>query len=282
MKLGMHLHELWRLRLCLLLTLLVATFASVSSAYEISFLPPGLQPRAMAMAAASTHVLVDNPDSVLLDVAQGTDQLNQMAQRALLLGNVMASLPVRSYIARRVGVPAQLIEVTSPVTPQYPRPIADDPQNQRRTTDLFRSNNQYRISIEANPTVPILDVYTEASSVRTAVALANAAVGGLRDYLTAVGDGESIAAGQQVRLEQLGGAQGSSVTGSVNVEVALLSFLVVFVLASAASLGLSRVAHGWKQSREAERLAGIISSEWDGADQVTDSETEREFVGSPR
>jgi hypothetical protein len=245
MKLGMHLHELWRLRLGLVLSLVFAILVSMTSAYKVGVFPPGLQPKAMEMSAAS----------VLLNLGVGADQLDQMVQRALLLGNVMASTPVRQYIARRADLPAQVIQISSPLTPQYPRPIANDPQNALRTTDLLRSNNEYRIDVKANPTVPILDIYTDASSVNTAKVLANAAVDGLRDYLGVVAESQGTPPSQQVRLEQLGLAQGGSVTGGVNVEVAALVFLLVFVLSSLASLVAARVVRGWRVSRAGTKLA---------------------------
>jgi hypothetical protein len=268
MKLGMHLYELWRMRLALAASVLLAVFVSVLTAYKVSLLPPALHPRAMGMAAASTHVLVDAPHSVLLSPAVDGDQLDQMSQSALLLGNVMASLPVREYIARRAGIPTAALQMTSPITPQYPRPIADDPQNQRRTTDLFRSNDQYRINIKANPTVPILDIYTEASSVKMATALADAAVGGLRDYLNSVADSERVTAGHDVRLNQLGSAQAGQVTGGVNVEVAVLSFLFVFALSCAASLALARVARGWRESQRAANGALDLQPVDPGGDEL--------------
>ena len=254
MKLGIHLYELWRLRVGLVVAVVLATMVSLATAYRVSIAPPGLHPRMMGMAAASTHVLVDNPKSVLLDLGQGASQLQDISQRALLLGNVMASLPVREYVARSSGVPAGLIQVTSPLTPQYPRPIADDPQNQRAVTDLLSSNDQYRINIKANPTVPILDIYTEASTVKTAKALANGAVSGLREYLAGVSLNGGIPAGSQVRLVQLGAAQGSGVTGAVNVEVAVLAWMFTFMLASLANLMIARMTRGWRLSQEVERL----------------------------
>jgi hypothetical protein len=255
MKLGIHLYELSRLRWALLLSFVLAAAISVSTAYKITVLPPGLHPKAMAMSAASTHVLVDSRNSVLLNLGVGADQLDQMTQRALLVGNVMASIPVRQYIADRAGVPEQAIQMTSPLTPLYPRPIADDPQSHRSTTDLLKSNNQYRINIKSNPTVPILDIYTEASSPKTAVALANATVAGMRDYLATIAETQHVPPRAQVHLDQLGTAQGGSVTGSVNVEVATLLFLFVFALSCVASLVVARVLKGWRLGAETRQMA---------------------------
>ena len=47
-----------------------------------------------------------------------------MTNRGVLIGNVMASEPVRQYISKRAGVPAEVLQVASPVTPDFPRPLA--------------------------------------------------------------------------------------------------------------------------------------------------------------
>ncbi len=101
MKLGMLLHGLSRRPVVLGLSLVVAAIAAVFSAYRITVSPPGLHARSIGMAAASTQVLVDNPYSIVLDLNQGSYQLQQLAQSATLLGDVMVSLPVREDIARR-------------------------------------------------------------------------------------------------------------------------------------------------------------------------------------
>jgi hypothetical protein len=244
MKLGVFLHDLWHRRVIVVASLLIAAVAATVSAYRISLFPPGLQPRSIGMAAASTQVLVDKPNSVVLDLNQGSIQLQQMAQSATLLGNVMVSPAVRQGIARRVGVPAELIQTAAPATPQFSQAITS-PQH-RKTTDLLSSNNQYRIDVQANPTVPIVNIYTEAHSVLMAKALANAAVASLRDYLNSLAPG--VPGSQNVSIEQLGTAEGGAVTGGLRAEVIALVFLFAFVISAAVLLGLTRVINGWKMS----------------------------------
>jgi hypothetical protein len=147
----------------------------------------------------------------------------------------MASLQVREYIARRVHVSPDAIRVTPPVTPDFPRPLAQT-GNEKHTSDLLRSADQYRLSIEADPTVPVLYAHAQAPSARAAAVLANAAVDGLRDYLAAVAASERVAPSRQVRVEQLGRARGGVINDGAGVQLALLVFLGVFGL----SFGLLR------------------------------------------
>jgi hypothetical protein len=257
MRVGILLYQLRHRRLIVALSLLIATVAAVSSAYKLTLSPPGLVPRSIGMATASTQVLVDNPYSIVLDLNQGSYQLQQMAQSATLLGNVMVSPAVQEDIAQRVGIPLGDIEVTVPATPQSPQAIAS-PQP-RKTADLLSSNDQYRINVQANPTVPILDIYTEARTPAIAKALANAAVAGLTDYLGKFAQG--VPAKQQVRVEQLGSAEGGAVTGGLRVEVLGLVFLFAFPISCATIFGIVRVARGWKMSGKGANLGTVLAGD---------------------
>lgn len=244
-------HELGRLRVAVVLCVVLATLTAISVSYKISLLPPGLEPRALQMAAASTEVLVDTPRSTLTDLRQTLFEIESMTNRAVLLGNVMASQPVLAYIARRAGVPPDAIRAQTPRTPNSPRPLAT-PANERKASDLLRSTNEYRLSIEADPSVPVLKVYAQAPSARAAEELANASIDGLRDYLAQEARSQGLAPDKQVRLQQLGRADGSVINEGVRLQASLLAFLAVFGLAAAAAIFMSRVRRGWEQAARTE------------------------------
>jgi hypothetical protein len=52
----------------------------------------------------------------------------------------------------------------------------------------------------------------------------------------------------RVRLQQFGGAVGGVVNPGVNLQIALLTFFVVFAIACCAVLFLSRAQRGWRRS----------------------------------
>ena len=254
MQLGKHLYELWRLRLGVALALVLALFAALWSVKKVSVFPPSVQSRSLEMAAAQTRVLVDSPKSAVLDLAMSTSDIQSITNRSLLIANVMASAPVREYIARRAHVPADVLQVASPVTPAFPRPLATN-GNKPKTKDILRSPGEYRLSLTSNPTVPIVDVYAEAPTAAAAQQLANGAVDGMRDSLRDLGDSQQIPVNQRVDLEQLGRAKGGLIDRGVNVEVAALSFLLVFAASSLAVLFVSRVRRGWvSESQRATAL----------------------------
>jgi hypothetical protein len=250
---GRHLRELWRLRIFVGLAGFLALFIAVFSVARISVAPPGLHARHQGMAAASTRVLVDTPKTMVLDLKADTSNFVSITNRALLVGNVMAAAPVRSFIARRAGVPADLLQMTSPVTPAWPRPL--ESSGKRKTSDILKSPDEYRIAIEANPTVPIIDIYTVAPDPKTAQHLANGAVEGMHDYLQYLARQQDVAPRNRVHLEQLGPATGGRVDQGVGRKVLLLTFVLAWAAGILAVVFVSRVRRGWKLEAQAERAA---------------------------
>jgi hypothetical protein len=250
----MHLRELCRHRVGLAVVMALSLFIAVSSVQKVSLFPPGLSPRAVEIGSSSTHVLVDTPRSTAVDARSTPLAISSLTARANLLGNVMSSPPVREYIGRRAHISPERIQTVAPLTPDVPRALAE-PGHEKKTSDILRSTDQYRIEIQAQPTAPVLDIYTQAPSAEAAAQLANGAVDGLRDYLSALALTQKISPEDQFRIVQLGRARGSVVNGGVRMQLALLSFFVTFGVSAAAVLFVTRVRRGWKVA-EAEEAFG--------------------------
>ena len=179
----------------------------------------------------------------MLDLTVNTYNFQAMTNRGVLVGNIMASAPVRAYIARRAGVRAELLQISAPVTPDFPRQLASS--GKKSTSDILDSPNQYRVSITANPTVPVVDVYAQAPTAELSEQLANGTVEGMQDYLRDLAAAQGVPLAHQVRLEQLGTAKGGVLNAGVSVKVATLAFLLVFSAACATVLWVARVRRGW-------------------------------------
>jgi len=227
------------------LCLAIAAVAALASSFDVTLQPLGVHARTQQIASASTEVLVDTPRSAVLDLRQDLFDIESMTNRAVLLGNVMASPPVLAYIGQRAGVPAEAIEASTPRTPNSPRALAA-PGQEKRSSDLLRSTDQYRLDIESDPTVPVLRIYAQAGTARGAEELANGAVDGLRDYLDAVARAQHAPPRDRVRLVQLGRASGAVINGGVGVQLMLLVFLGVFFASAAAAISIARVRRGFK------------------------------------
>jgi hypothetical protein len=251
MQFGRHLRELSRLRVGVIVSAALALLTAVWSVADYSLIPPRLEPRKLELATAYTQVVVDTPRSAIIDLRQATSDIDALKNRAVLAGNVIASPPVRAHIARRAGVSPEALQVVTPRTPAQPRAQATA-DNEKGPTDLFRSTDQYRLDIQANPTVPILDVYAQAPTAAAAARLANAAAEGLGDYLRDLGASERTPEEMQVKLRQLGPAKGEVLNDGVGVQVALLTFLFVFAASCAAAVLIARVRRGWRIAAIAE------------------------------
>jgi hypothetical protein len=248
---GIRMRRLWRLRAGVTSCLVVALLVAVWSVEKISLSPPGLSPRSLEMASASTHVVIDTPKSALLDNRQDTSGLEGLTERAVLLGNVISSGEVRAQIAREANVPPEILQIDAPLTRAQPRPLAQS-GNEKHTSDILRSTDQYRLSILANPTVPVLDIYAQTPTAASAEALANAAVDSLRGYLRRLAVSEQTPETQQIRLVQLGRAEGAVINRGIRWQVALLAFALTFATACATLVFLARVREGWQVEADSE------------------------------
>jgi hypothetical protein len=251
---GIRIRRLWHLKLGVVLSLAIAAFAAIWSVEKVSLTPPRLTPRSLEMATSVTHVLVDTPESQVIDLRQDTYDIAGLVNRAVLLGNVIASTDVEARIAERANVPVQLLRVQAPLTPQQPSPPVNS-QTARHVTDIIKSTDQYRIEIDANPTVPMLDIYAQTPTATSAAALANAAVEELRLYLARIASTQKTPAHDQIRLVQLGPASGAVINQGIQLQVAALVFIFTFLLSCAATIVISRVRAGWRLEALSERPA---------------------------
>ena len=225
----------------------LALLAGLWSVQRITLVPPGVEPRTHEIATASTRALVDAPRSTLVNLGVNTNDLGGSVSRALLISNVMTSAPVREYIARRAGIPADAIQITSPITPDFPRPLSSRTKRYS-ATDILKRPDEFRLSLHNNPTVPMIDVYAEAPTPDAAKRLANGAIEGTRDYLAALGAQQRIPPAERVLLRQLGAAEGETINDGIDLKVAVLSFLLVLFATSALAWLLGRVQRGWRQA----------------------------------
>jgi len=244
MRFGMRLRELWGHRLGLMVSLAIALFAAFWSIEKVSLFPPGVESRNLETASASTRVLVDMPKSLALDLSVQVIDIESLTNRALLVGNLIGSAPVRHAISERVGVPPDRLEISAPITREWPRAM-QQAGTKRSTGDILKSPDQYRINVRANPTVPVLEITAQAPTAAAAERLADGAVLGTQDYLNELAVEQNISDSKQVMLEQLGSAKGGVINEGVSVKVAVLSFLLAFSASCLGVLALARIRRGW-------------------------------------
>jgi hypothetical protein len=254
MRFGIRLRSLWQIRGWVVACAAYAVLAAGLSVAQVTVSPFGVKSRSLQMATASTQVVVDTPRSTLFDIRQDTVGIEALNNRALLLGNVMASPKVRADIAQRAGVPFEQLQIMPPITPKQPRVLAEA-GHARKSTDILKLNGEYRLYIKANPTVPFLQIYAQTPDAASAAALANASVAGMETYLDELARSTRTPGAEQVRLTQLGRAEGTVVNGGISWRVAFLVFLVAFGISCATVIWVRRVFKGWRLATLREQMS---------------------------
>jgi hypothetical protein len=255
MGLGIRMRKLWRLRWGVLVCVAVAVVAALWSVERISLLPPGLSPRALEMATASTQVVLDTPESGMLLDLRDDRYLESLTDRAVVLGNIMTIGKVRASIAQRAGIPREALQISPPLTPKQPRGLAEV-GNDRHVSDLLKLNDQYRLNVQANPTVPVLYIYAQTPTAESATKLANAAVDAMRGYLADLAQSTDIPKARQIHLVQVGRARGEVINAGIDRQAAILAFLLTFAVCCATLVLVARVREGWRTAALTEWATG--------------------------
>ena len=134
---GIRLRTLWKMRIWVAGCVMLSVFVASWSVVDLSLTPPGVSSRAISMATASTQIVVDTPQSTLVDARTDTYNIDALTNRAVLVGNLMATPEVRADIARTAKVPLELLEIQPPLTPKQPRVLAED-GHERHTSDIAK------------------------------------------------------------------------------------------------------------------------------------------------
>jgi hypothetical protein len=230
--------------------LLIAMVASVCTLYRPTLLPPGLHHRALQIGTASTVVMVAAPN---LAVGGNTYQYEAVVNRSTLFGNEMISPPVLDAVAQAIGVRPGRIQATAPMTANVPRALID-PGSGGSATDIVAQPDQYKLEIQADPSVPILHVYTQAPTPDQAVRFATATVQAATRFLGQLESTQKIPAAQRVTVEQLGAARGGVANPGGPTQMAILVFVGAFCISLWISVILANVRGGWRHARLAAEL----------------------------
>ena len=233
----------------------LALVIGVVTAYRVSIgIPPELESRAYEVGIASAAMLVDSPNSQVVDLSggQAPADVPSLLGRAQLLASLIVTSPLKERIARRAGVDAASmsasvlgaapisIDATSPFTPETDGP---------RATILT-------VSLSAE--LPIIDVDAQASTAAAAARMSTAAVEELGAYLNDVASRENVSGARRLVVRPLGQARSATAArgpGRTFALIAAVGFLVVWCAGIVIGSAMGRE---WRQA-EAEDFGGIRS-----------------------
>ena len=221
-------------------SVLIGLVCAIWSISTVSLVPPKLKPRDLETAGATASLMIDFPESVITHQSESwAFNVHSLITRAALLARLMATAPAVEYIGREAGIPPDQIAAVAPVTVSEPSELIDAGSEQR-ARQLLLAGDRYRLEIQSRPDGPIIDIYAQAPSPAQADRLADAAITGLRDYLSALAVSEGVNPASQVRMSQLGPARGGVINSGAKLKIAGLAFAFAFVLSLVALLALVR------------------------------------------
>jgi hypothetical protein len=159
----------------------------------------------------------------------------------------MASPAVLTVIGQQVGLSGGQIYAAGPVNPQQPR-VVQEPTALKRNVEITGESNPYRLEFSNNTGQPTINIYAQAPKTAQAIALANAAVVGLQRYVVSLQRASGTPSATRVTIRQLGPAIGGVVNGGVSKALAVIAFVMVFLLWCVLVLVGSRFVELWRAS----------------------------------
>lgn len=240
--------HLWGRKLLVGLVFVVAVIAALFSAYRFNASPPGLEKRALSVAAASSQILVDSTDTPALVNGVEANTFEANATRAKIYAQYLAGYDARLKIAKLADVPVNTLATSGPFSGggEY----ASQP-SEERAGELLTEGDGNRVVYTAQEDVPIITVDAQATTADTAVALAAASYTTLKDYIHTL-DVEGTPVRNGVTVRELGAPEGGTLGGSNNLLLMMLAFLLVFGLGCAAILLVPTFAQRWRALDKAD------------------------------
>src|SRR5262249_1792903 len=155
---------------------------------------------------------VDTPGTALGNV---TEDVTQLQTRATVLANFMASPTVVDLIAKQVGLSRQQIYAAGPVNANQPRAVIEPPALKRNVQGTGEPV-PYRLEFLNDPTLPTIGINAQAPTTKMAMALANASVVALQQYVAGLEASGRTPLHLRVVVRPLGQATGGVVNPGIS------------------------------------------------------------------
>jgi hypothetical protein len=227
------LKELYRRRVLVVLSVVLATSVSLLAIFNVSFVPPSISKRYEVSGKGSIQILVDSARSPIADAQR---DLTGLTARANVFARFIAGGTVIKRIARASGIPAKEIDIEDPGSlPDAPN-VAQQPVQR----------NQYGIAISPVEGLPILSVVTRAPTVREARAMAAAAPSAVAGVVRSIQRQQRTPINRRVQFRVLGPAKAGLVDDALGKKIALVLFIVLLAFFMVLILGLPRLVTAWR------------------------------------
>ncbi len=180
-----------------------AIAVAVLIGYRPSIAPPGLHPRGVQLGAARAQLMVDNSDSAIADVRTLTQYQTELGgQVALSYALYLRSHAATAEVGRAIGIGPQSIAASGPFT------LLLDRTNYARKLPALPEPRQvapsYRLLTDVDGVHPVLSLYAQAPTVRSAIAIVDAARRLLESHLADQQRADPLPGNSSVVLRALG------------------------------------------------------------------------------
>jgi hypothetical protein len=287
MRLVTILRDLWRFRGTVATLVVFSLMLTTVLMYRVTF-PFSLESRHSEVGIASARALIDSPSSQVVDLGGQTGaDIGTLSARAGLLASLMTSSPIKDEVARRAGVPIELL-----VTPgsEAPGTAADSPNN---VTSAAVSVDDPRAFVlrSSVPTlqsgeVPIIAVETQAPDTAGAAKLADQAIAVLRAHLENVAGNEAVPPKRRVTVRELGPARSTTAVRGPSPLLALFAGLASFAVGCGALAGGAQLVRSWRLALQGDEAsspgAATLRSATEEPAEPSGKPSERPLAAAPR
>lgn len=248
------LRQLWRFRVLVAVGLALALTVGISLTYRVGLgVPPTFESRQYPVGIASAEVLVDSPNSQVIDLGNSETKadVTSLNARARLLADLVATSPLKDRIARRAGIaPDQLIAIRPSVGP-----VSDPTPLETGATVSTGDPRAQILSVRVHESLPIIGADTQAPDPATAARISDAAVAELDLYLKNAASAGAVPEARKLLVEPLGPARSSLVTRGPRRTTAVITAVLLFLVWCGGILISSTLARNWRQASE-QALSG--------------------------
>jgi hypothetical protein len=244
------LRELWKRKMLVTISMVIALVFAILAVYQVSVAPPSVSQKGSVEAHGSSEVLIDSARS---PIAGSKRDISGLISRAGVFARLMAGGDVVTQIAEDAGIDPEMIDVNGP----SPLP-GEAPGITEAAATL-----PYGMTFTEVPELPIVSVTTRAPTVEEAAALAAAAPEALRGVIKSVQKQQATPAKERVEVRVLGPPQAKLEDEAAGKKMAAAIFFIVLTLEISLILGFPRLVAAWRREdhEEAELAAAPDVSE---------------------
>jgi hypothetical protein len=206
-----------------------AVVVAVLIGYRPSIAPPGLHPRSVQLGAARAQLMIDNSDSAIADVRTLTQYQTELGgQVALSYALYLRSHAATAEVGREIGIAPQSIAASGPFT------LLLDRTNYARKLPALPEPRQvassYRLLTDVDGAHPVLSLYAQAPTVRSAITIVDAARRLLESHLAEQQRADPLPGNSSVVLRALGPTTAGLVAPGARWQLMAFGFLAVMLV----------------------------------------------------